>query len=171
MELGNLLSLPFNGGLLYVEPVYIRAAADGYPLLRKVLAGYGANVALEDTLAAALAKVLSTNPEALPENLPDIDLGGEGEPIDPSSPDTPTSSDPLIALSNAIEDAQAAYAAGQAALAEGDFAAYGAAQDDLQAALARIAAAEAILNPTPETTLPDETADNQEVAEQDGAAA
>jgi len=171
VELGNLLSLPFNGGLLYVEPVYIRAAADGYPLLRKVLAGYGANVALEDTLAAALAKVLSTNPEALPENLPDIDLGGEGEPIDPTAPETPTSSDPLVALSNAIEDAQAAYAAGQAALAEGDFAAYGAAQDDLQAALARIAAAEAILNPTPETTLPDETADNQEVAEQDGAAA
>ena len=171
VELGNLLSLPFNGGLLYVEPVYIRAAADGYPLLRKVLAGYGANVALEDTLAAALAKVLSTNPEALPENLPDIDLGGEGEPIDPGSPDTPTSSDPLVALTNAVADAQAAYAAGQAALAEGDFAAYGAAQDDLQAALARIAAAEAILNPRAQPAPQEDTADNQEVAEQDGAAA
>ena len=34
VELGNLLSLPFNDGLLYVEPVYIRATTDGYPLLR-----------------------------------------------------------------------------------------------------------------------------------------
>jgi uncharacterized protein len=171
VELGNLLSLPFNGGLLYVEPVYIRAAADGYPLLRKVLAGYGANVALEDTLAAALAKVLSTNPAALPENLPDIDLGGEGESIDPESPEAPTSTDPLVALANAIDDAQAAFAAGQTALAQGDFAAYGKAQDDLQAAIARIAAAEAILNPRAEPSPPAETADNQEVAEQDGAAA
>ena len=60
--LGNLLSLPFNGGLLYVEPVYLKASQDGYPLLRKILAGYGSTVVLEDTLDAALAKVFSTNP-------------------------------------------------------------------------------------------------------------
>lgn len=156
VELGNLLSLPFNGGLLYVEPVYIRAASDGYPLLRKVLAAYGANVALEDNLSTALAKVLGTNPEALPDSLPDIDLGDGGVTIDPETgeelvtPDVPTSSDPIEALSQGIEDAQQAYADGQAALAEGDFAAYGEAQEQLRLALDEIARAEDILNPQPE---------------------
>jgi len=154
VELGNLLSLPFNGGLLYVEPVYIRAAADGYPLLRKVLAGYGANVALEDNLSTALAKVLSTNPAALPDSLPDVNLG-DGTTVDPDTgetipaPDQPTSADPIVALAQAIDAAQQAYSDGQAALAEGDFAAYGAAQDRLERALQQIAAAEAILNPQP----------------------
>jgi uncharacterized protein len=154
VELGNLLSLPFNGGLLYVEPVYIRAAADGYPLLRKVLAGYGANVALEDNLSTALAKVLSTNPAALPDSLPDVNLG-DGTTVDPDTgetipaPDQPTSADPIVALAQAIDAAQQAYADGQTALADGDFAAYGAAQDRLERALQQIAAAEAILNPQP----------------------
>ena len=57
VDMGNLLSLPVAGGVLYVEPVFIRATTDGYPLLRKVLVGYGANVALENTLDVALAKV------------------------------------------------------------------------------------------------------------------
>ncbi len=149
--LGNLLSLPFNGGLLYIEPVYIRAAADGYPLLRKVLAGYGANVALEDNLATALAKVLGTSPDAIPETIPNIDLGGETTTPDATEPGTttPTPLDPIDQLAAAVEDAQAAFADGQAALAIGDFAAYGQAQDRLRAAIARIAAAEAILFPKP----------------------
>ena len=158
VELGNLLSLPFNGGLLYVEPVYIRAAADGYPLLRKVLAGYGANVALEDTLSAALAKVLNANPEALPDTLPDVDLGAGGTGGGTTEPDSPTSTDPLVALAQAIEAAQQAYADGQAALADGDFAAYGAAQDRLEIALEQIASAEAILNPNSANNQPTEEA-------------
>ncbi len=58
VELGNLLSLPVAGGVLYVEPVYIRAAGvDGFPLLRKVLVGFGNKVAFRDTLGQALADV------------------------------------------------------------------------------------------------------------------
>jgi uncharacterized membrane protein (UPF0182 family) len=157
VELGNLLSLPFNGGLLYVEPVYIRAAADGYPLLRKVLAGYGANVALEDNLAKALAKVLGTSPDAIPETIPNIDLGGEtttGDTTDPGGTTT-TPTDPIEQLAAAVEDAQAAFAEGRIALAEGDFAAYGQAQDRLQAAITRIAIAEALLNPRPVSSPPE----------------
>ena len=175
VELGNLLSLPFNGGLLYVEPVYIRAAADGYPLLRKVLAGYGANVALEDTLSAALAKVLNANPEALPDTLPDVDLGAGGSGAGgtgggTTEPDSPTSTDPLVALAQAIEAAQQAYADGQAALADGDFAAYGAAQDRLEIALEQIASAEAILNPNSATNEPTEEAVPPEEVPADEAA-
>ena len=39
---GNLLTLPVGGGLLYVEPVYVQAAAaTAFPLLRKVLVAFG----------------------------------------------------------------------------------------------------------------------------------
>ncbi len=173
VELGNLLSLPFNDGLLYVEPVYIRAAADGYPLLRKVLAGYGANVALEDNLAAALAKVLNTNPDAIPETIPNIDLGGGSalpDTADPDNPDTPvpTPADPVEQLTAALEDAERAFADGEAALANADFAAYGEAQDRLMAAIARIAAAEAVLNPQPTEVEPPE---EPEVVVDDGTSA
>ena len=125
-------------------------------MLRKVLAGYGANVALEDNLADALAKVLNTNPDAIPETIPNIDLGGGSDlpdTTDPDNPDvptptpTPTPTDPIEQLAAALADAQTAFADGEAALANGDFAAYGEAQDRLVAAISRIAAAEAILNP------------------------
>jgi uncharacterized membrane protein (UPF0182 family) len=144
VELGNLLSLPFNGGLLYVEPVYIRASAEGYPLLRKVLVGYGANVAMEDTLDKALAVVFGTSVTPTPEAVPDPETG---EPMTPEVvPETPSTGDPVVDLANAIADAQAAYEEGRAALARGDFAAYGVAQDKLAAALDRAAAAEAQLS-------------------------
>ncbi|MFM7596998.1 MAG: UPF0182 family protein, partial [Actinomycetota bacterium] len=143
VDLGNLLSLPFNGGLLYVEPVYLRATQDGYPLFRKVLAAYGGNVALEDTLDEALAKVLSTDPNPTPEPTP-------GPSPDPQPTPTPTpgpepSGDPLTDLQTALADAQSAYDRGREALARGDFAAYGEAQAELEDALRRAAEAEARL--------------------------
>jgi uncharacterized membrane protein (UPF0182 family) len=146
IEFGNLLSLPFNGGLLYVEPVYLRAAAEGFPLLRKVLVGYGANVALDDTLAGALEQVFGTSPAARPEPLPIPEDGLDGELVpspQPPEPSIPSTGDPFVDLSIAIQDAQRAIQDGQRALANGDFGAYGAAQDRLSEALERIAAAEA----------------------------
>ena len=177
VDLGNLLSLPFNDGLLYVEPVYIRASADGYPLLRKVLVGYGANVALEDTLEAALNQVFSgasvpvvepTPDETTTPSVPSEPTPGSGSamPTAPSTPGGPTTApqpteptqppitaDPAADLARAIADAQAAFDEGTAALRTGDFAAYGVAQDKLAAALRRAAEAEArLLGPSPTPT-------------------
>ncbi|NBV89934.1 MAG: UPF0182 family protein [Actinobacteria bacterium] len=117
--LGNLLSLPVGGGLLYFEPVYVRASqGEGYPLLRKVLVSFGTKVAFEDDLATALANVFS----------------GQTTPSGNPKP-TGTTTQQLAA---AIAAANTAYQQGEAALAKGDFAAYGAAQKRLQAALAQI---------------------------------
>ncbi|MDP4804845.1 MAG: UPF0182 family protein [Candidatus Nanopelagicales bacterium] len=148
VQLGNLLSLPFNNGLLYVEPVYLRAAADGYPLLRKVLVGYGANVALDDTLTGALAQVFGTSPIAEPEPIPeegvDPETGTPTPPLPPVTPE-PSTGDPSLDLSIAIAEAQLAYDDGRRALARGDFTAYGLAQDRLEAALEKAAVAQAEL--------------------------
>jgi uncharacterized membrane protein (UPF0182 family) len=52
---GNLLSLPVGGGMLYVEPLYIRSTTDNsYALMRKVLVSYGKYVAYEDNLQAGI---------------------------------------------------------------------------------------------------------------------
>ena len=125
VQLGNLLSLPVGGGLLYFEPVYVRASqTDGYPLLRKVLVSFGSKVAFEDDLATALSKVFS---------------GQTTIPTEPTSPTDPAgpATTPTQDLAKAILDANKAYSDGEAALAAGDFAAYGEAQKRLAEALQR----------------------------------
>ena len=55
IDLGNLLTLPVGGGLLYVQPVYVSSTGEtSYPLLREVLVAFGNKVAFEPTLDAAL---------------------------------------------------------------------------------------------------------------------
>ncbi|MDH6220027.1 uncharacterized membrane protein (UPF0182 family) [Streptomyces pseudovenezuelae] len=124
VEYGNLLTVPLDGGLLYVEPVYVRGGGLKYPLLRKVLVTYGGATAFEDTLDQALNKV----------------FGAEGPVTTPPDDDTttnppPTSNNPTV--QEALTDAQKAFDAGQAALKKGDWEAYGEAQKDLQDALQR----------------------------------
>jgi uncharacterized membrane protein (UPF0182 family) len=49
---GNLLSLPFGGGMLYVQPLYVKSTNvdQPLPLLKKVLVSYGDQVGYADTL-------------------------------------------------------------------------------------------------------------------------
>ena len=47
-----------EGGLLYVQPVYVQSSSGTqYPLLRKVLVSFGDNVGFADTLSEALDQV------------------------------------------------------------------------------------------------------------------
>ena len=132
VELGNLLSLPVGGGMLYVEPVYVLATGtEGYPLLRKVLVSFGQTVAFEDTLPLALAKVFGTNAATTTPTTP-----GTGPTPSPTPTPAPTGT-PQAQLAVALTEAQSAYDDGQNALKTGDFAAYGVAQKKLAAALAR----------------------------------
>ncbi len=59
---GNLLTVPVGGGLLYVEPIYVKSTKETqYPLLRKVLVAFGDQVAFEDTLDKALDDLFGGN--------------------------------------------------------------------------------------------------------------
>jgi uncharacterized membrane protein (UPF0182 family) len=145
---GNLLSLPIggaNGGLLYVEPVYVRAATGStYPLLQYVLAGFGNTVAIGEDLKTALAGVFAGT-------------GGGGTTQPPPSGGTtppPPSGGTDTALQQAVAAAQKALAASDAALRAGDFAAYGEAQKQLAdaiAVIARLTAPTASPSPSPTT--------------------
>ncbi|GAA3045982.1 hypothetical protein GCM10020000_27210 [Streptomyces olivoverticillatus] len=57
VEYGNLLTVPLEGGLLYVEPVYLRGAGTNYPLLKKVLVNYGDKIVFKNTLGEALDEI------------------------------------------------------------------------------------------------------------------
>lgn len=128
IEYGNLLTVPLDGGLLYVEPVYVRGGGLKYPLLRKVLVAYGGKTAFEDTLDEGLNKVFGAESSTT-------------TPPDTGTTSPPTSSNPTVQA--ALSDAQKAFDAGQEALKKGDWEAYGQAQKDLQAALKRAEDAQA----------------------------
>jgi hypothetical protein len=62
VDLGNLLTLPVGGGLLYVQPVYVKSTGEtSYPLLQRVLVAFGNKVAFESTLDQALDKLFGGN--------------------------------------------------------------------------------------------------------------
>jgi len=127
--LGNLLTLPVGNGLLYVQPVYVKATSNAaaYPLLQKVLVSFGDVIGFDNSLKGALDQVFGGN-------------SGTGAGVTPS-----TSSNTLSAssdLASALRSAKQAIADGQAALAKGDFAAYGRAQDRLKSAIAAAIAAQ-----------------------------
>ncbi|WP_371674401.1 UPF0182 family protein [Streptomyces sp. NBC_00289] len=129
VEYGNLLTVPLDGGLLYVEPVYVRGGGLKYPLLRKVLVTYGGATAFENTLDEALNKVFgASGPTTRP-------------PDDTTTNPPPTSTSPTV--QDALDDAQKAFDAGQEALKKPDWEAYAAAQKDLEAALKRAEDAQA----------------------------
>lgn len=130
VEYGNLLTVPLDGGLLYVEPVYVRGGGLKYPLLRKVLVTYGGQTAFEDTLEQALDKVFGG--QGTPVEPPADEGEGTGEEEGTESP-PPAAENPTV--QKALDDAQKAFEAGQEALKNNDWEAYGKAQKDLENAL------------------------------------
>ncbi|TXS20990.1 UPF0182 family protein [Streptomyces sp. ms191] len=144
IQYGNLLTVPLDGGFLYVEPVYAQGRNAHYPLLKKVAVSYvdadqpdgdttKDTTVFEDNLTLALNAVFGVEGVTPPQ------------PEQPGTtpPTTPTTND--AALKQAIADAQKAYDEGEAALKKGDWTAYGKAQEALQDALQRAADAGAKL--------------------------
>jgi hypothetical protein len=148
---GNLLTLPAGQGLLYVQPVYVRAAGgESFPTLQRVLVSYGNEVAANTTLARSLADLFGAPAPDEPEE----PTGGTPTPTptgtaSPSpAPDAPAVPGDVASL---VAEATDAFEDGQEALRNSDFAAYGEAQERLRSALDRLEAsgAGAAATPTP----------------------
>jgi uncharacterized protein len=134
---GNLLTLPFGGGFLYVEPVYLQANFGGgtYPLLKRVLVSYGNDIGFGATLDDALGQVL------------------RGGGIAPTGPPLQANED----IRAAIEAANKSYTDGQNALAKNDWSAYGEAQKQLKSALDQLAKLQRQNNKPPSSSGPKPT--------------
>lgn len=146
---GNLLTLPVGGGILYVQPVYLKSTGEtSYPTLQRVLVAFGDKVGFAPTLDGALKQLFGGDAGAAGG---DADNTGQ-TPAAPGAPPT-VSAGAQADLKAALNEASAAIRAGQAALAAGDFAAYGEEQKKLAAALQKATDAESKLPaPAPEAT-------------------
>src|SRR5690606_1507595 len=88
VEFGNLLSLPYEDGMLYIEPVYVRTTAtDAYPLLQKVLMSYGQYVTLADSVEEGLADLVEQGERGIPTLPDETPPEGQGAPT-PTPPPT-----------------------------------------------------------------------------------
>jgi uncharacterized membrane protein (UPF0182 family) len=137
VQYGNLLSLPFGDGMLYVEPVYVKSnQQNAYPLLQKVLLSYGDGgsfVVLADNLQQGIKELVrqgnqpGTQPPAQPGNQPPAQPGNQ-----------PALTGELAAASARV---QTAIAEVKAAQASGDFERYGRALKALDEAITAFQAA------------------------------
>ncbi|MFC9972475.1 UPF0182 family protein [Spirillospora sp. NPDC127200] len=143
-RLGNLLTLPFGGGLLYVEPVYAQSSEANqapYPILRYVLVKYGDKVTYGRNLQEALTQLF----QGTPATSTPPDRGGkpvEGGALTPE-------------IQRAINDLQTAMDEFKAAQSKNDYTAMGAAWKKLEQArealsAARDAAAKQAATPAPQ---------------------
>lgn len=143
VQYGNLLSLPFGDGMLYVEPVYVKSnQQQAYPLLQKVLLSYGDGgsfVVLADNLADGIKQLVEQGEKAGAPSTPPP----SGETPAPTPTPTPTPSSPSVTpppvtgeLADAAQRVQAAIVELRAAQESGDFERYGRALKALDEATA-----------------------------------
>jgi uncharacterized membrane protein (UPF0182 family) len=127
VRMGNLLLVPIDNALLYVQPFYVVAddPTRQLPQLERVIVAFGDDVVIENTLADALTQLFGEEaqtqerPDEAPADPGDIegdDTEGGTEVV------TGTAAEQAAAL---LDEADTLFAQADEALAEGDFATYG----------------------------------------------
>ncbi|MEV1285700.1 UPF0182 family protein [Micromonospora sp. NPDC049679] len=140
VQYGNLLSLPFGDGMLYVEPVYVKSNQQkAYPLLQKVLLSYGdggSYVVLANTLQDGIKQLVEKGSQA----------GAQPGAQPPPQNNPPPQAAPPAALTPELAAAaarvQTAISEVKAAQTSGDFERYGRALKALDEAISAFQAAQ-----------------------------
>lgn len=57
---GNLLVIPINNSILYIEPLYLQAQNSQMPELKRIIAAYGNKVVMEESLDKALIAIFGS---------------------------------------------------------------------------------------------------------------
>ena len=121
---GNLLVIPIEQSLIYVEPLYLQATQIKIPQIKRVVVVYGQQVVMESTLELAINRLFG---------------GAQAAPATP----TPTEPAPAASKDVAALAAQASdlYNKAVAAQKAGDWAAYGSYLEQLQGVLSDLSKA------------------------------
>ncbi|MDO8886871.1 UPF0182 family protein [Candidatus Oleimmundimicrobium sp.] len=112
---GNLLVIPIEDSLFYVEPLYLQAEQGELPELKRVIFGYGNKIVMEDTLEDAMLKVF-----------------GEAKPTEPEEVEV----EEEVSIEGLIKSATEHFNKAQEYQREGDWAGYGEEIEKLQEVLA-----------------------------------
>ena len=107
---GNLLAIPIDTSILYVEPLYIQAENVQIPELKRILVYHAGKVVMAESVTGAFEQLLGES------KVPGVSPGSTAEPGN---------------VSSLIERANALYRDAQEKLRQGDWAGYGSAMDEL----------------------------------------
>jgi hypothetical protein len=95
---GDMLVVPIEDSILYVQPIYLQAEVGGFPEFRRVIVVYGDQVEWAETLDGALGLVFG---------------GDDGDPVEePTTPDGTTLEELLDQAAAAFDNADDALRAG-----------------------------------------------------------
>ncbi|MEL6468503.1 MAG: UPF0182 family protein [Cyanobacteria bacterium J06623_4] len=129
---GNLLVIPIDQSLLYFEPVYLQADTGALPELKRVIVAFRNTIVMRQTLPEAIAAVFGTT----------VAPAADTTTADAASTSSPanvlTTTQSTASSGNLVQAAIEAYEAGERALQDGDWAAYGRAQERLGSALQQL---------------------------------
>lgn len=144
VENGNLLTLPVAGGLLYVQPVYVRSSGEtSYPVLQRVLVAFGEKIGYASTLDEALDQVFGGNSGA---NAGDSNQAGKKKDSDAAggteASESSSGAQGSADYKKSLADAKKAMEDSDAAMKDGDWTKYGEAQKRLREALEKAESAE-----------------------------
>lgn len=125
---GNLLVIPVDNSILYIEPIYLQADNSKLPELKRIIAGFGEKLVMEPTLDQALIK-----------------LFGEGPAVSqPEQPEeNPAEETPAQSVKDLAKQARDLYDQATEQLKEGNWAGYGESIDKLNAIISELEAAAA----------------------------
>ena len=137
---GNLIVVPLNDSLIYLQPVYLQSTGSAFPEFRRIVVASPRQVVWSDSLGDALRLLLaaesgaapSPSPSPPPSPGPSASPGSGGSPSPTPSVDLPTD------VPRLIEYANSHFELAQAALRDGDFARYGNEIKLVEAALQRL---------------------------------
>jgi uncharacterized protein len=139
--LSNLLVVPVEESLLYVQPIFVQGSApNSFPLLQKVAVFYNNEVGYADGLNEAIAEVVSGQQPTEP---PPEDGGAQPPPPSQGGDES---------VQDLLRQADAEYRAAQQALADGDLAEYQRRIDAMGRLIQRALSTEGDGTPTPTTT-------------------
>lgn len=111
---GNLLVLPINNSILYVEPIFLQAEQGQQPELARVIVMHGENLVMEETLQKALDRIFGEAPDT------------------PEEDETGTVEELIVRANRLMSEAREA-------LVQGDWAGYGRIQEELENTLRNLA--------------------------------
>jgi hypothetical protein len=117
---GGLLAIPVEDSLLYVQPLYLAAEKGSIPELKRVIVAYGEQIAMSETLDAALQTIFGGRRPGAPA----------GGPVEAGQRETLGES-----VTGLVGRAWEAWTSAQDALRRGDWGAYGEAQRRVEEAL------------------------------------
>lgn len=116
---GNMMVIPIEKGLLYVEPVFLQAESGRLPELKRIIVVHGSHIAMDETLSGALSEVFSGQAPVITE-------------IEEQLPEQPA---PTGDVAELVKIAKEHYDKAQECLAVGDWTCYGQEQANLSQTL------------------------------------